>query len=183
MWLRESPQLFLLLTCLSCSKGWPWGKDVATSSLFGRWRRKCKGRGYWNGEGKAVCEREPTIGDSVLRKVCPTERQGSCGVSAPAPVHWVKVAIGNIKSMVLLACRQRKLPQCLKSLQSETPVERCGWLRGLGVEGVNYSGSESGSLLREDVDWGTSSFNCTRWGYFAKGKMSKQRKTTLTVSW
>ena len=86
-----------------------------------------KGGGTETGrERQEVCVREPTIGDSVLRKVCPTDRQGSCGVSAPAPVHWVKVAIGNIKSTVLLACRQSKLPQCLKSLQSETPVGRCG---------------------------------------------------------
>lgn len=54
--------------------------------------------------------REPIIGVSVLQEVCPTERQGSWGVSAPAPVHWVKVATGNIKSTVLAGMQAEQAP-------------------------------------------------------------------------
>lgn len=54
--------------------------------------------------------REPIIGVSVLQEVCPTERQGSWGVSATAPVHWEKVATGNIKSTVLAGMQAEQAP-------------------------------------------------------------------------
>ena len=103
----------------------------------------------WGGKGSKCVHVSLLLASQSCRKCAPlSERQGSWGVSAPAPVHWVKVATGNIKSTVLAGMQAEQAPLVPNKPPGRDASGEVWMIEGLGVDGVNYSCSESGILLR-----------------------------------